>query len=384
MIRNEILPARKVPLASLLGVFFTVLAVIGLLMVFDTTFLHFDRPYRFFFRTVFFFPLGLLMFFAGRSLDLARFQRSARLLVVASLVLVALLWTPLGREINNARRWLSLGLIMLQPSELVKIALVVYLADFLARKDLARKAWKVLPASLAFLGPVLFLVYRTPDLGTIVLCLVTAMTMILVAGIPAWLFTLIGVGGLGAVVGMIVVADYRLERVLGLFRSWRNPVDFDGAYHLSHALTAIGRGGVFGVGPGNARQKFFFLPEVHTDSVFAHYAETFGLVGSLVFLALFLAIMLVGFRVAGRARDRFSALLMVGLVSMFSFQAFMHMGGNIGILPLKGLTLPFISYGGSSLLATFFVAGLMINVAARDPGPPPDARPSPLFCRRFS
>ena len=283
---------------------------------------------------------------------------------LAALVLV--LVPGIGREVNGAMRWVSLGPLALQPSEFIKPLFVLYTAGLLSRETQVEQGNR---ARLLLVGPVTTLVLicglllLEPDFGAAVVLVATATGVLLVAGL-SWRHFAYLIVGCGCMLALLAVTSpYRMARLTAFVDPWADP--FGDGFQLTQALMAFGRGGWFGVGLGESVQKLFYLPEAHTDFLLAILAEELGLVGVLVVLMLFSVLVLRIFSIGHAAlRDgaRFSALLAYGIGLLIGIQAFVNMGVNMGLLPTKGLTLPLMSYGGSSLIANAVAIGLVLRV----------------------
>jgi cell division protein FtsW len=301
--------------------------------------------------------------------DYHRWRRIAAPAVVVSGILLALVLVPgVGLQVNGASRWLGYGPLSLQPSELAKLALLLFVADLLAR----RAAWMddvrltLVPVTVVF-GGIAALVMAQPNLGTTLLLGSIVLSMLWVAGTP--IIPLSALAGLGAVVAtsLALWAPYRRARVLAFL----DPMaDYqNGGYQNVQSLVGVASGGITGSGLGESRAKWGFLPEAHTDFIFAIIGEELGLVGALVVVGLFVALCVLGSRAALQAPDRFGMLIAAGVTVWFGVQAFVNIGAVIGILPITGVPLPFVSYGGSSLLFSLIGAGLLLNVARQAPRP---------------
>src|SRR6266545_1467233 len=313
---------------------------------------------------------------------------SVHLLGAALLMLLFVLVLPASiTEINGARSWIKLGWFSMQPSEIAKLAIIIYFADWLSRRGarLGNVTYGLVPFAVT-LGVICGLVMLEGDLGTTIVLVVIAGVVYFAAG--ANILHIVGAAVLsgGAFWAMVKIAPYRQARIA----AWLDPfAHYQGAgYQPAHALYALGSGGLFGEGLGQARQKFQWLPQAHTDAIFAIIGEEFGLLGTLFIIACFLFIAYRGFRIAGRAPDPFAALLAVGLTGWLVFQALINIAVVTTLLPFTGLTLPFISYGGSSLIMSLVAVGILLNISRhtieRPKTEPPDvvrtARPpNPLI-----
>jgi len=286
-------------------------------------------------------------------------------LLLASLLLVLVLVPGIGREVNGAQRWLVFGPLTLQASEVAKVAVLLYLAGYLKRRqDELRQRWQAFLRPLLVLGALSGLLLLEPDFGATVIILATAMGLLFLAGVRLSHLA-VTVAFCAAGVYWLLREPYRLERLTAYADPWADP--FGGGFQLIQSLIAFGRGEWFGVGLGNSVMKLFYLPEAHTDFVFAIWAEEQGFVGAMALVALFVALVVRIFwlgRRAQLARQDFAAYLCFGVALMFSGQAVVNMGAASGLLPTKGLTLPLVSYGGSSLLACCVLLAMVLRVEA--------------------
>jgi cell division protein FtsW len=292
-------------------------------------------------------------------------QSIGPLLLLVGLALLCVVLIPgVGYEVNGSTRWVRFGVMNMQVSEPARLCLLVYLAGYVVRQQKALREQFV-----GFLRPMLVLslacalLLAEPDFGAAIVLTATALVMLFVAGARIRDFLLFFSAALIAVVGLVLAAPYRMKRFTGFLDPWADP--YDSGFQLSQSLIAIGRGEWFGVGLGDGVQKLFYLPEAHTDFVFAVFAEEFGLLGSLILITLFLALLWRIFGLAKRAADAerfFEAYLAMGLGTWLGLQAFINVGVNMGLLPTKGLTLPLISYGRSSLIVTMAAIGLLLRI----------------------
>ena len=296
----------------------------------------------------------------------ARFwQQAAPWLFVAAVALLVVVLVPgLGREVNGARRWLALPLFNLQPSELMKVGVVLYAADYTVRKHAVLKSFQrgLLPM-LAVMLLVSWLLLREPDFGALVVIAVCAFGILFLGGMNGRHFLAL-VGMLAAGFGLLVASSpYRMQRIFGYMDPWSDP--FGRGYQLSHALIAFGRGEWLGVGLGASVEKLHYLPEAHTDFLLAVTAEELGFAGVLLVIVLFGWIVARAFAIARQAAQHerhFAALVAQGIGVWIGFQAFVNMGVNMGLLPTKGLTLPLMSYGGSGLVANFVALAILLRI----------------------
>lgn len=319
--------------------------------------------------------LAALVAAIAYRLPVAFWYRSAWLwLLLAILLLILVLIPGVGRTANASQRWLALGALSLQPSELAKAATIVFLAAYLRRQGNAlRESWPGVLRPLLVLAVVVVLLLAEPDFGAAVILLGTAFGMLFLAGMRLAHLALLLLSS--AVLGALLIVDepYRLARLTTYLDPWADP--YQGGFQLIQSLIAFGRGEWFGVGLGNSVQKLLYLTQAHTDFVFSIWAEETGVVGALTLIALFLALVLRILQIARRAAaagDVFAAQLGYGVALLFSGQAFINMGASSGLLPTKGLTLPLVSYGGTSLVSACALLGIVLRVAREleaSPGP---------------
>ena len=292
-------------------------------------------------------------------------QNMGPLMLFVGLGLLVLVLVPgVGYEVNGSTRWVRIGIMNLQVSEPARLCFLMYLAGYLVRRSKSLRE-----EFMGFLRPMLVLtlacvlLLKEPDFGAAIVLLATALTMMFVAGARIRDFIVFFSAAVLAMVALAVTSPYRMKRVTGFLDPWSDP--YDSGFQLTQSLIAIGRGEWFGVGLGESVQKLFYLPEAHTDFVFAVFAEEFGLLGSLTLIALFLALLWRIFKLGKRAHDAersFEAYLAIGLGTWMGLQAFINVGVNMGLLPTKGLTLPLISYGRSSLIITMIGIGLLLRI----------------------
>lgn len=340
------------------------------------------NPYYYFLEQLGFAALGVIAMLVVSKIDYQRFRWMSIFALIISVGLLILVETPLGVTANKARRWLNLGIITFQPSELVKIGIVMFFSAKLAKRNdrlKAPKKWskrsvtgrigaflekigflELIPYGLILLL-VLFLLYRQPHMSCMILILLTAASVLLAGGINLGWFA-----GAAAAVGaglwyIITQTEYMSARIT----AWLHPeLDPQGAsYQLWQSQIAIGSGGLLGVGLGNSSQKYLFLPEEHNDFIFAIVCEELGFVGALMVMALFALLIIRGYWLALHARDRFGTLLIVGLTTLIAVQTLLNIGVATGALPTTGISLPFFSYGGTALVIQLASMGVILSVS---------------------
>ncbi|MCV2218380.1 putative lipid II flippase FtsW [Thauera sp. Sel9] len=347
------------------------LLLLGLVMVYSASIAIAEgsrftnyQPYYFVARHAVFMAIGVGCGLLAFQLPMARWQQLAMPLFVAGVVLLIVVLIPgVGREVNGAQRWLSLGPVNLQPSELMKIFAALYAADYTVRKLDAMSSFKrgFLPmmAVILFVG---FLLLREPDFGAFVVITTIAFGVLFLGGVNGRVFALLAIAAVIGFVTLILISPYRLERVLGFMDPWKDA--FGKGYQLSHALIAFGRGEWFGVGLGASVEKLFYLPEAHTDFLLAVIAEELGFVGIIAVIAMFALLVQRAFvigREAIRLERYFAGLVAQGIGLWIGVQSFINMGVNMGLLPTKGLTLPLMSFGGSSIVANCIALAILLR-----------------------
>ena len=367
---REALAGRRCPRLDWgLLVAFAALAGVGLVMVTSASINLADRelgqPFHYLFRQAAYLLVGLPLAALVFRVRLAWWSRAGMVALLAALALLLLVLVPgIGRTVNGATRWLALGPVNLQVSEPAKLLVLVYLAGYLVRRaDEVREHLSGFLKPMAVLGLVCLLLLAEPDFGATVVLLATALTMTFMAGVRlGWFAVLLGL--CVAALGLLAVASpYRMARLTAFVNPWADP--FNSGFQLTQSLIAIGSGGLTGLGLGGSVQKLFYLPEAHTDFVFAVLAEELGLGGVVALIGLYAFVVFRSFAIAEAARragEAFASYLAYGLGTWLGLQAFINMGVNMGLLPTKGLTLPLVSYGGSSLVVMCLVAALLLRI----------------------
>ena len=323
-----------------------------------------DQPFHFMFRHAIFLLLALGVSSVILQIPMKRwFQYSMYLLGLSFFLLVVVL--AVGKSVNGASRWIPLGLFNLQPAEVAKLSLFIFMAGYLVRKqDEVRKTFfGGFAKPIMVFGAFAVLLLGQPDLGTVVVMLVTLFGMLFIAGAKLSQFIALMVAGIAAVVGLIVIEPYRVRRVTSFWDPWNDP--FGSGYQLTLSLMAFGRGDWMGQGLGNSIQKLEYLPEAHTDFVFAVLAEELGFVGVTLVLMLIFSLVLKAILIGKKAFEHdqvFSGYLAFGIGIWFAFQTLVNVGAASGIVPTKGLTLPLISYGGSSLIIMSVAVSMLLRI----------------------
>lgn len=355
------------------------LTAIGLVMVFSASFpsAYYESgdPAFYFKRQAVFAVLGIIAMFAVGKINYQRWRGAAKILLGFSVFLLILVIIPhVGITVNNATRWLGIpGKFTFQPSEIAKLGVIVYFADSISKKKDKMLTWRYgIWPYVVILGIIAGLMMLEPHLSGTILIVGTGVVMMIVGGIQTWLVGL-GVGGVAAAGVLYVklvesgVISYGKSRI----EMWHNPwIDELGdGYQMVQSLIAIGSGGLLGVGLGKSRQKFLYLPEEHNDCIFAIVCEELGLIGACVIMLIFALLILRGFWIALRARDRFGTLLVVGIVTHIALQTFLNIAVVSGLVPATGISLPFFSYGGTALALQLLETGIVLSVSRQIPAP---------------
>lgn len=341
-----------------------VLLCIGVVMVYSSSAvvaIGKGDPFFFTKRQLIFALLGVAAMFFMMNVDYWVWKKWAKtgLLICFGLLVIVLI---IGKEVNGAKSWLGIGAFGIQPAEFTKLGMTVFLAKWLSenQKNIVSFRRGLMP-TLGISGLAFALIMMQPDLGTGTVLMGTAVLMIFVAGCQIKHLMGLGLLGLAGFAGLILAAPYRIKRITAFIDPWQDPLG--AGYQLIQSLYAIGPGGIMGLGLGMSRQKFHYLPEPYNDFIFSILAEELGFIGGALVLLLFLLILWRGMRVAITAPDQFGSLLAVGIVGMIAIQVIINVGVVTGMFPVTGITLPFLSYGGSSLTLILTGMGVLLNIS---------------------
>ena len=357
--------AKRVSVDKTLFIVTLLLVFIGLVMVFSASAVmakeRFGSAYTFLFKQMVWAVAGLIAMLIAMNVDYRRYKHPAIVFSLLGVTLTLLVAVFFLDRSHNTHRWIRLGLLSFQPSELAKPALILFLAYFLENRTKSMDDWRqtLLPAAV----PIVVcagLILKQPDLGTSVVCLAISAIILFVAGMR---LRYLGYAALAAVPVLYVTifrVKWRYERILAFLDPWKDPQGR--GFHIIQSLIAVGTGGFTGLGLMEGKQKLFYLPEPHTDFIFAVIAEELGLIGAMAVVVLFTVFLIRGLRAALRAQDPFARFLATGITAMVVVQALLNISVVTGLLPTKGIPLPFISYGGSSLLVTLASVGVLLNI----------------------
>lgn len=351
------------------GLLISVVAIslFGIMMIYSASYVwaeyKFHNPFKFVINQGTFFCLGLFFMYIISKIDYHfYYEKSNKILIACFILLVMVLIPGVGTVRNGSRSWFGIGSFGIQPSEFMKLALIIFTAKYLVKNE--KLMTNIKKGVLPILGLTLLvfgIIMLQPDFGTGIIIVMSIMGLIFVGGVPFKFFLRMGMIGVAGIVGLIAVAPYRLERILSFLNPWQDPLG--SGFQIIQSLYAIGPGGLFGYGFLNSRQKHFYLPEPQTDFIFSIISEEFGFLGVVIVVGLFTFILYRAFTIAKKSRDKFAKYLTFGVAFQIGFQAILNLMVVTGLIPVTGVTLPFLSYGGSSLLITLSSIGILLNIS---------------------
>ncbi|MFC4183076.1 stage V sporulation protein E [Saccharococcus thermophilus] len=361
------MPRKKSTPDFLLIILTFSLLAIGLIMVYSASAVWAEYKFHdsFFFakRQLLFAGVGIFAMFFIMNIDYWTWRDWSKALLIICFVLLVLVLIPgIGMVRNGSRSWIGVGAFSIQPSEFMKLAMIAFLAKYLSenQKNIISFKQGLLPA-LALVFAAFGMIMLQPDLGTGTVMVGTCIAMIFVAGARISHFIGLGVLGLAGFAALILSAPYRIKRITSFLNPWEDPLG--SGFQIIQSLYAIGPGGLFGLGLGQSRQKFFYLPEPQTDFIFAILAEELGFIGGSLVLLLFSLLLWRGVRIALGAPDLYGSFLAIGIICMVAIQVMINIGVVTGLMPVTGITLPFLSYGGSSLTLMLMAIGVLLNIS---------------------
>ncbi|MFA5946124.1 MAG: putative lipid II flippase FtsW [Patescibacteria group bacterium] len=307
---------------------------------------------------------GLVGAFAASRIPYGQYRKYAGFMLLASIGLLILVFIPgVGANFGSAKSWITVGTFSVQPSEIVKLTFLIYLAGWMEKRskdDLHNVSTGLIPFIIS-LSVIMLLLILQPDTGSMAIIVTMSLVVYFVAGAPLRYFLLFGGLGVSLLWALFKISPYRAARFTTFLHPELDPLGI--GYHINQAMLAIGSGGLFGLGYGHSTQKFAYLPEVEGDSIFAVVGEEMGFIFTIGFLLLYLAFLFRGIKIAEKAPDAFGKYLAIGIVAWFGIQAFVNIGAMVGVLPITGVPLPFISYGGTSLAVCLTAAGILLNIS---------------------
>lgn len=343
-----------------------IIVMIGLLMVYSASNIwaqyKFNDSLFYIKRQALFAVIGIIGMFVVSKIDYHIYQKHYKKILVGSIVLLILVLIPgIGSVRGGSRSWFNLGVISLQPSELFKIAMIIYTAHFISENYHKLKKLKNNIRLLLVLGLGFALIMGQPDFGSAIVMACSIVIMLIVSPFPFKYFMMLGGVGVVGIVLMVISAPYRLERIVAYLNPFADPLG--SGFQMIQSLYAIGPGGLMGVGFNNSIQKHFYLPEPQTDFIFAIFCEEFGLLGGATLIALYGYLIYYVLKISSHTKDLFGCFLMIGIISLVGVQTLINLGVVVGLFPVTGVTLPLMSYGGSSLTITLIAIGILLNIS---------------------
>ena len=356
---------KKLDIPLLIGVI--LISLLGLLMIYSSSYVwaeyKFNDPYKFIKTQSFFLLIGYILMFIVSKIDYTKYQNKSNLIFLGCFILLILVLIPgIGTVRNGSRSWIGIGGFGIQPSEFTKLGLIIFTSKYLSQNEKQLKDIKkgVLPILLVLML-VFGLIMLQPDFGTGVIIVVTIIVLLFISGVPMNFFIKIGILGLLGIVALIIVAPYRMKRIVSFLNPWSDPLG--SGFQIIQSLYAIGPSGLLGKGLGNSIQKHFYLPEPQTDFIFAIISEELGILGIILVASLFILIIYRGFSISIKCNDKFGKYISFGITFGLAFQSLLNLMVVVGLIPVTGVTLPFLSYGGSSLLITLISIGILLNIS---------------------
>ncbi len=343
-----------------------ILSIFGVVMIFSSSYIwaeyKYNNPYKYFLYQSVFLIIGLIIMFIVSKINYKIYEKKANFILgICFLLLVLVLIPGIGQMRNGSRSWFGIGPLGIQPSEISKIGLIIYTSKYLAKNNKEKKftkkfVWPILFVIFAFFG----LIMLEPDFGTGMVIVSSLVVLIFITGTKLDIFVRLGILGLLGIVGLIMAAPYRIARIVSFLNPWKDPLGT--GFQIIQSLYAIGPGGLLGQGFMSSRQKHFYLPEPQTDFIFSIITEEFGFLGCAFICSLFAFLFYNCMKVAFKKEDLFAKYLVFGFSFMLIFQTLLNLMVVVGILPVTGVTLPFLSYGGSSLLVSMINIGIILNI----------------------
>ena len=344
-----------------------VISLFGVIMIYSASYVwalyKFNDAYRFVKMQGLFLVVGFVIMYVTLKIPYTKYLSKANVIFGICFILLILVLIPgIGTVRNGSRSWFGIGSFGIQPSEFTKLGMIIFTSKYLSRNEKELRDIKrgVLPI-LVILMLVFGLIMLQPDFGTGVIIVMSIVVLLFVSGVKMGFFVKIGFLGLLGIAGRIVVAPYRLKRILSFIDPWSDPLG--SGFQIIQSLYAIGPGGLLGLGFGNSIQKHFYLPEPQTDFIFSIISEEFGFMGVVIVASLFMVIIYRGFRISKNCENRFGKYLAFGITFQLAFQTLLNLMVVVGLIPVTGVTLPFLSYGGSSLLITMLGMSVLLNIS---------------------
>ena len=346
-----------------------IISLFGILMIYSASHIWASYKYNDALKYVknqsLFFFIGLLLMVLISKVDYKWYYNNSNKILISCFILLILVLIPgIGSVRNGSRSWFGIGPFGIQPSEAAKLGLIIFVSKYLSNneselKNIKRGVLPILAITLLMFGIIML----QPDFGTGTILVMAIIGLLFVGGVSIKFFMRIGLLGVLGIVGLVIIAPYRLARIISFVDPWKDPLG--SGFQIIQSLYAIGPGGLFGMGFGNSIQKHFYLPEPQTDFIFSIISEEFGFMGILIVSLLFLTIIISCFKIILNTKNLFAKYLAFGITFQFSFQALLNLMVVVGLIPVTGVTLPFLSYGGSSLLISMSSMGILLNISKR-------------------
>lgn len=353
---------RKILLTTL------TISVIGLVMIYSSSniwaYYRFNDSLYYLKRQIIFFVIGIILMFVLSKVDYHIYQKHYQGIFLVSLIMMILVLIPgLGVVRGGSRSWFNLGIIALQPSEIFKLAIIIYASNYISehyhRLYKLKRCFKLFFMLILGFG----LIMLQPDFGSGLVLVCSIVVMLITTPFLFRYFVMLGCTGILGIVGMILAAPYRMERITSYLDPFSDPLG--SGFQSIQALFSVAPGGILGVGFNNSIQKHFYLPEPQTDFIFAIFLEEFGLIGCIVVVGLYCTLFISGYTLASKVNDLFGSYLCIGIISLIAIQSVINLGVVVGLLPVTGVTLPLMSYGGTSLVTTLAMIGILLNISKK-------------------
>jgi len=353
--------------SKLLLISIIILSLFGLLMIYSSSTIwasyKFNDPYKYLKSQAFFLILGYLIIYVISKIPSNLYKKySNTIFFIFTILLILVLIPGIGTIRNGSRSWFGIGGFGIQPSEFAKLGLIIFTSKYLANNKIKNIKTSVLPI-LSIVLLIFGLIMLQPDFGTGVIIVISIIALLFISGVNMSFFVKLGILGLLGIVGLVIIAPYRMARITSFLNPWSDPLGT--GFQIIQSLYAIGPGGLLGMGLGNSVQKHFYLPEPQTDFIFSIISEELGIAGVLIVVTLFTIIIYCGFKIAINEEDNFNKYLSFGITFSIAFQTILNLMVVTGLIPVTGVTLPFLSYGGSSLLVSMAEIGILLNISMK-------------------
>ena len=353
--------------AKILLISIVILSLFGLLMIYSSSTIwanyKFNDPYKYLKSQAFFLLLGYIIIYIVSKISPSFYQKYSNHIFIACTILLILVLIPgIGTIRNGSRSWFGIGGFGIQPSEFTKLGLIIFTSKYLSKNKIKSIKTSVFPI-LIVVFIIFDLIMLQPDFGTGIIIVISIISLLFISGVNMTFFIILGVIGLLGIIGLIIIAPYRIARITSFLNPWSDPLGT--GFQIIQSLYAIGPGGLLGMGLGNSIQKHFYLPEPQTDFIFSIISEELGIMGVLIVVTLFTNIIICGFQIAINEEEKFTKYLSFGITFSIAFQTILNLMVVTGLIPVTGVTLPFLSYGGSSLLVGMAEIGILLSISKK-------------------